>query len=126
MKLVCILLFGFMLNSCYSQKRKITFVNLSPFKIDSLQIGVSSADTYSIKFLNIAANDSVFCIVPYDKPRSNKHDITVSISVYIKKEDVIHTYDYDDLGSSMAGEYRVVLNKEKKLKWVVPLSNSNY
>jgi len=93
MKLLSTLLFGLLLSSCYSQKRTITFINQSEFIIDSIGIGVSSADSYSIKYVNINTSDSVITVIPHNEPRSNNHDITVDITIYIKDHSLIYSYN---------------------------------
>lgn len=119
MKLLCTILFGLLLSSCYSQKRTITFINQSEYRIDSIRIGVSSADVYSIKYVNIDTSDSVITVIPHNKPKSNNHDITVDVTIYIKNHKLIYSYNYDDLAGYLVNDYTIVLNKEKEVKWVV-------
>lgn len=119
MKLLSTLLFGLLLSSCYSQKRTITFINQSEFIIDSIGIGVSSADSYLIKYVNINTSDSVITIIPHNEPRSNNHDITVDITIYIKDHSLIYSYNYNDLSGYLANDYTIVLNKKKEVRWIL-------
>lgn len=119
MKLLSTLLFGLLLSSCYSQKRTITFINQSEFIIDSIGIGVSSADSYSIKYVNINTSDSVITIIPHNEPRSNNHDITVDITIYIKDHSLIYSYNYNDLSGYLANDYTIVLNKKREVRWIL-------
>jgi hypothetical protein len=126
MRLLCTILLGLLLYSCYSQKRTITFINQSEFKIDSIQIEVSSADVYTIKHINIEPSDSVIDNIPANKPKSNKHDVMVSIAIYIKDHDLIYRYDYDDLAGYLYTDFTIVLNKEKEVKWIVNSIKKGY
>lgn len=119
MKLLSTLLFGLLLSSCYSQKRTITFINQSEFIIDSIGIGVSSADSYSIKYVNINTSDSVITVIPHNEPRSNNHDITVDITIYIKDHSLIYSYNYNDLSGYLANDYTIVLNKKREVRWIL-------
>lgn len=122
MKPLCIILFGMLLSSCYSQKRTITFINQSQVRIDSIRIGVSSAEVYTVKLVNIEPFDKLITSIPHNKPKSNNHDIMIDISIYIKNHDVIYRYNYDDLSGYLSNDYTIELNKDKEVKWVV---NSN-
>lgn len=102
---------------CFSQDRKIEFINQSGMLIDSVTISVSSADIYTIKFLKIKTNDSVVSILPKKIPKSNKHDITVSVTVYIKNQEAIYEYSYNDLIGYLSHDYIITLNNQKKLEW---------
>lgn len=119
MKLLSTLLFGLLLSSCYSQKRTITFINQSEFIIDSIGIGVSSADSYSIKYVNINTSDSVITVIPHNEPRSNNHDITVDITIYIKDHSLIYSYNYNDLSGYLANDYTILLNKKREVRWIL-------
>ena len=48
---------------------------------------------------------------------SNNHDITLSISIYLKNHKVIHDYTYNDLGGSLITDYVISLNNDNKLVW---------
>jgi len=124
MKLLSTLLFGLLLSSCYSQKRTITFINQSEFIIDSIGIGVSSADSYLIKYVNINTSDSVITIIPHNEPRSNNHDITVDITIYIKDHSLIYSYNYNDLSGYLANDYTIVLNKKREVRWILGSKNN--
>ena len=119
MKLLSTLLFGLLLSSCYSQKRTITFINQSEFIIDSIGIGVSSADSYSIKYVNINTSDSVITVIPHNEPRSNNHDITVDITIYIKDHSLIYSYNYNDLSGYLANDYTIEMNKKREVRWIL-------
>jgi len=118
MRQLCTILLVLTLFSCCSQKRKVVFVNHSDFKIDSLQIGVSSADVYTVKHANINKFDTVVTLIPDNKPKSNNHDVTVFISISIKNHDLIHSNNYFDLSGYLTDDYTIVLGKDKKVVWI--------
>jgi hypothetical protein len=105
------------MSSCIAQKNTVTFINQSNLNIDSLQIIISSASAYIIKHAEINIGDTLINVIPSDKPMSNNHDITVSISIYLKNHKVIHDYTYDDLGGSLITDYVISLNNDNKLVW---------
>ena len=105
------------ISSCISQKNTVTFINQSNLNIDSLQISISSANTYIIKHTEINRGDTLINEIPSDKPMSNNHDITLSISIYLKNHKVIHDYTYNDLGGSLITDYVISLNNDNKLVW---------
>jgi hypothetical protein len=113
------LFIGLILCSCYSEERTITFINQSEIKIDSITVGVSSADSYSITHSDIEKSDTVITSIPVNIPKSNNHDITIFISIYIKNHDLIYKYNYDDLAGHLSNDYTIVLTKEKKVKWIM-------
>jgi hypothetical protein len=126
MRLLCTILLGLLLSGCYSQKRTIAFINQSEVRIDSIRIGVSSADAYTIKHVNIETSDTVIAVIPHNKPKSNNHDVMVFILIYIKNHDLIYRYNYNDLAGYLANDYTIVLNKEKEVKWVVNSTSGRY
>lgn len=126
MRLLFTILLGLLLYSCYSQKRKIIFINQSEIRIDSIQIGISSADVYSFKHFNIEASDTVIAAIPKNEPRTNNHDITVDITIYIKNHDLIYSYNYDDLSGYLANDCTIILGKDKKVKWNSSSTNMQY
>lgn len=89
MKQLYTILLGLLFLNCNSQKRTITFINQSEYRIDSIRIGIFSADVYTIKHTNIDTSDSVNIFIPHNKPKSNAHDITVDITIYIKNHNLI-------------------------------------
>ncbi len=126
MRLISTIFLGLFLSSCYSQKRTITFINQSDVKIDSIRVGVSSADVYSTNHSNIEISDTVITVIPANVPRSNNHDITVFISIYIKNHDSIYRYNYDDLAGNLLSNYIIVFNKEKDVQWIVKSKGGRY
>jgi hypothetical protein len=119
MRVFSTLFIGLVLSCCYSQKRTITFINQSEDKIDSISIEVFSADLYSITHSNIEKSDKVITSIPHTVPKSNNHDITISISIYIKNHDLIYRYYYNDLAGYLSNDYTIVLTKEKKVQWIM-------
>jgi len=117
MKLLFTLLLGSFFFGCNGQQRTIKFVNLSGSAIDSLRIAISSADVYSIGYNHIETGDSVIAEIPINKPRSNKHDIMVSFTVYIKGRTPIHQYSYNDLIGYLTYDSRIVLNPNDEIEW---------
>jgi len=113
------------MSSCIAQKNTVTFINQSNLNIDSLQIILSSANAYIIKHAEINIGDTLINVIPSDKPMSNNHDITVSISIYLKNHKVIHDYTYDDLGGSLITDYVISLNNDNKLVWEAKTSKKN-
>ena len=113
------------MSSCIAQKNTVTFINQSNLNIDSLQIIISSANAYIIKHAEINIGDTLINVIPSDKPMSNNHDITVSISIYLKNHKVIHDYTYDDLGGSLITDYVISLNNDNKLVWEAKTSKKN-
>lgn len=95
-------------------------------KIDSIRVGVSSADVFSVKHSNIGISDTVITLIPQNVPKSNNHDITVFISIYIKNHDLIYRYNYDDLAGSLSSDYKIVFSKEKDVKWIIQSKTGQY
>ncbi len=117
MKIICAVLVVVFFSSCYSQKVTITFINQSEVGIDSLRIGISSADVFTLKHVSIGKSDTVITVIPHDKQRSNHHDITIFISIYIKNNKVIYSYSYNDLAGYLSNDYTIILNGKKEIQW---------
>ena len=117
MKTHLVLLLWISLSNCVSKPRTIVFINRSGFEVDSLRIGVSSAELYPIKLDRIKPLDSVVVIIPNEKPVSNGHDILVDITVYIKGNKPFYSYYYNDLSGYMSSDYTITLNKKGDIFW---------
>ena len=109
-------LFTFFIFNCSPKKRTITFTNESNTNIDSLEISVSSADVYSEGYHSIKPFETVMLTIPRNRPKSNHHDFTISITVFIK-DNVIHKSYHNDLSGYLNRDYSVMLNKEDELEW---------
>ena len=116
MRLFCIIIFGCLVLSCTPPERKISFVNQYEAQIDSLHISVASADAYTVKYRNIKSLDTVITAIPNNKPKSNKHDITISVTIFMKGE-VIHRYNYNDLIGYLNRDYIIILNEKNEIEW---------
>ncbi|NLN34250.1 MAG: hypothetical protein GX159_11745 [Flavobacteriaceae bacterium] len=124
MRLLYTIFLGFLIVGCSAQKEHtVTFINQSDTTIDSITIGVASADVYAVKHTNIEPSDTVVSAIPRNKPKSNKHDITIFITIFIKDQDVIYKYSYNDLIGYLNHDYTIILNKEKEVEWQYPSSN---
>ncbi len=117
MRMICNLFVLILFSSCHSQNRKITFINQSGIEIDSLLIGISSADMYAIKYTNLRASDTIVTVIPHNKPKSNKHDITVDITIYPKNHDLVYEYYYNDLAGYLINSNTIIFNGKKEIKW---------
>lgn len=118
MKLIFIF-FSFYFVGCSAQERKIIFNNNSDTQIDSINIGISSKDTYNIKHVNVRPNDTIINKIPINVPKSNNHDIAVFVTIFINGIPPIHEYSYNDLASYLTHDYCIILNKEKKIIWQI-------
>jgi len=119
MKLFLIIL---LFTACNTKNRKVIFINQSDFKIDSVKISISSADVYNVKFDNINLFDTVTNEIPFGMPMSNKHDITIFISIFIKNMNPINSYSYNDLSGDLTNDYLIKLDKNNKVIWRMPQS----
>lgn len=117
MKLLFTLFLSTYLFGCIGQDHTITFVNHSGSDIDSLHLGVHSADGYIVRHYDLKIGDSVVAVIPHDKPRSNRHDITISYAIYIKDRAPISQYSYNDLIGFLNYDSRIVLNSDYEIEW---------
>ncbi len=118
MKLIAQLyLFFLFSSSCTVEDRKIYFTNQSGLLIDSIQLGISSKDVYKTTRINIESNDTIICLIPKNTPKSNYHDITVFVTIFINGLSPINDFYYNDLSSQLTHNFCIALNKEKKVKW---------
>jgi hypothetical protein len=117
MKITAIFFAAIFISGCFWQSRKIVFINQSDFVIDSVHIGASSADVYSVKTENVKPNDSFIITIPWGKPKSNKHDIFVNVAIYVKGNNPISSYQYHDLSGHLLSDYQITLNKNKEIEW---------
>ena len=115
MKSILIIYIIFINLGCYSQERKIEIINSSKHLIDSVHIIIFSADTYQIKRTEVKPNDTLVNIIPSNKPKSNNHDITVDIIVYIKDYNPINQYSYSDLGGILRNDYQIIIDKSRNI-----------
>lgn len=98
--------------------RKIAFINQSDTIVDSALIGVSSATSYTIKIKNIHPGDSIVSIIPHSAFKSNRHDITVSITIFFK-EKPLYEYSYNDLTGYLIHDFTLTLTNNRKLEWKI-------
>lgn len=115
MKSILIIYIIFFNLGCYSQERKIEIINSSNHLIDSVHIIIFSADTYQIKRTEVKPNDTLVNIIPSNIPKSNNHDITVDIIVYIKGYNPINQYSYSDLGGILRNDYQIIIDKSRNI-----------
>lgn len=101
-----------------TDNKKIVFINKSDIIVDSALIGVLSENSYAIKIIKICPGDSIVSIIPYKSLQSNKHDITVSITVFIK-EKRLYEYNYNDLTGYLIHDFTIILNNSGKLEMKV-------
>jgi hypothetical protein len=85
--------------------------------LDSVHIGVSSKDVYAMKRENIMPGDTIQLIVPRNVPNSNKHDVTIFVTVYMKGSGPIHDFAYNDLSSNLTNDNYITLDRNKKIRW---------
>lgn len=104
---------------CFAQEKRVTFINDSGLKVDSAYIAVSSKEIYTIQLIDVYPGDTLFNIIPANVPESNKHDITLSITVFIKNHKPIYEYSYNDLVGYLNHSYTILLNENMKLEWQV-------
>lgn len=118
MRTLYTLFLGFLMAGCsVREERTVTFINQSDAAIDSLTISVASADVYGVKHANIEPSDTIVLVIPRGKPKSNKHDIMISITIFIKEQDAISKYNYNDLIGYLNHDYTITLTKEKEVEW---------
>ena len=116
-KLIQLLFIPTLYLSCTSQDHKIKLINESGIMLDSVSINIVSAERYTIALKAINFNDSLTAVIPKGLPASNKHDITIGVTVFIKGQKPIYQYLYNDLTGSLLKNYRVRLNEKMELIW---------
>lgn len=119
MKILFFAMAVFFFESCVSQERKIVFINQSGVEIDSVFIGVSSKEVYTIRLTKVKSGDTINNIILKNRPESNKHDITVDVTVFIKNYPPIYEFTYNDLIGYLNHNYIVTLNDKKKIEWKI-------
>jgi hypothetical protein len=103
---------------CKLQHRQITFFNQSGEPIDTLKISISSAGTYQFIYTDIAASDTVYSFLPSTEPRSNKHDITIHVTVQSKNYlTPVYSYSYNDLAGYLQSDETIIFDKQKEIRW---------
>ena len=102
---------------CYSQQHRVTVINQSAILIDSLHIGVTSADTYSATYKNIRPHDTLVFNVPGHKPASNNHNVTAFITICFPGAGPVYSYYYDDLAGYLTGDLVVYIDQNRKVVW---------
>jgi hypothetical protein len=117
MRLLFLLLIIFSFCSCQSQNREILFINNSGIALDSVIIAVSSAEVLTVKKNNFKNGDSLINKIPKGKPTSNRHDITVAVTVFINGQKPIYEYSYNDLTGELLADYIITLERDKKFIW---------
>lgn len=108
-KIICLL--SLLCCSCSfggAKKSRFVFINQSDKAIDSVAFKINNL---SFTIDDISAHSSKSRYVSMDSILSNKHDVTVTASVYAAGTLVKETFYYNDLSAKIDSEYTLTLRE---------------
>ena len=126
MKLLLAFAIGLLSISCKSDRRTIIFINQSNEKIDSITVAVASATLFSKKHFQIKPNDTIITHIPANTPVSNRHDISVEVTVFVHHQPPVYIQNYNDLTGTLDHDFSFVFTKQKEIKLLIVETKNKY